>query len=71
MLDANGFCCASENVDECGVCDGFGMTCDFKLEFSFPPKKTITYDCVETLMGETLRLKKVRSLECSVNAIDL
>ena len=32
MADANGICCPSGKVDECGVCDGTGNSCSMRIE---------------------------------------
>ena len=32
MLDGNGLCCASGDLDECGVCDGDGSLCVSQME---------------------------------------
>ena len=31
VLDAGGYCCASELLDDCGVCDGDGSSCSLHI----------------------------------------
>eukprot|EP00210_Caulerpa_lentillifera_P008404 g8016.t1 len=51
-LDAAGLCCETGIVDECGVCDGLGMTCDFKL--AFKTQHRLSDICVEDLITHSL-----------------
>lgn len=40
LLDADGQCCASGAVDECGVCNGMGTSCaiDMSLQLTVSPE---------------------------------
>eukprot|EP00210_Caulerpa_lentillifera_P003713 g3546.t1 len=53
-LDAAGLCCESGNVDECGVCDGFGASCNFKIAFAI--QQNVSSLCVQDLVSQTLPL---------------
>ena len=65
-LDANGFCCTSGNIDECGVCDGFGVSCDFRVELVVNNSlgaDEITNTCVNNLAKQIIIMKEVNTFD--------
>lgn len=57
-LDAVGLCCNGGHVDECGVCEGYGASCEVQIllrKETFPADK----QCILGLIDEALQLREV------------
>lgn len=48
VIDADGVCCESQNLDECGVCNGVGDTCNIRMSVRMEiPSSIISGDSIQ------------------------
>ena len=65
-MDASGTCCASGDVDECGVCDGLGKTCNTTITFTVQVAENSNLDScvreVKSIVEDALAIKVTENL---------